>query len=213
MLPPERTITGRVLDPEGEPVNGARVVVSHPLPGPTGGYEDDRWSGNLTDDQGRFTAHYLGEGTHVLEVDAGPRFLYPRQEADAGARDVEIRLARAASARVVILDPAGRPVPGALLRLSESTKDRSARQKRDSREARSRIRRALRRPDSYTAADDGSIVLEGLTPGRLHDIRVYGRRDDLQDLRLDDWSPADGELRLERGVIVAGMWSTSTDSR
>ncbi|MHC4860520.1 MAG: carboxypeptidase regulatory-like domain-containing protein, partial [Planctomycetota bacterium] len=95
------SITGRVVDDEGEPVYCAEVTAS----------ECYYWS-DMTDEDGRFEIVGLTEGRYSLGVDAFGFLVAEVPEVEAGKDAGVIRISRGLALAGVLVDEAGRPLPG-----------------------------------------------------------------------------------------------------
>ena len=98
---PGRTLRGRVLDPRGEPVSGARVVGEWGSP--------IAWTGTDGGFEGR-----VPDGAFGLEVEH-PRWIRHAGKVDADQQQVEVRLSAGGRIRVLAVDASGAPVRGARL--------------------------------------------------------------------------------------------------
>ncbi|MHC4859131.1 MAG: hypothetical protein ACYTDY_03455, partial [Planctomycetota bacterium] len=121
-LPPEKTVSGRILDQDGEPVAGVRVLAYHGEPphsrsllkiGRRWSYERVHGVARSLAD-GTFLVEGLGDLQYRLAFEV-PREYRPRESVPVtpGARDVEVRLQRGISPVITVLDPDGAPVLGA----------------------------------------------------------------------------------------------------
>jgi protocatechuate 3,4-dioxygenase beta subunit len=198
-LPPGRTIEGTVLGPGGEPVEGAVIRAFAVLLGSRRGppERDVARSGS----EGRFRLDGLGEGLHRLRIEAPPGFTASAApiSAKAGETDVLVRLSRARTYTIRVLDPDGKPVAGAQVSATAST---------------------------VTTDVEGvaRLELDG-KPVRYMSIRPPGERDDLAELSVLDWPPEDGDIRLlgsitgrvvdpsGRGVEGALVWYRTLEGR
>jgi len=102
------TVSGRVVDAAGRPVNGARAIIGH-----------DTWGGNpptaSTNERGQFTLENCDSGPSIITVQAdgfAPRIEDVR--IDERTAPVEFQLAEPGSLlRVRVVDVRGKPVVGA----------------------------------------------------------------------------------------------------
>jgi protocatechuate 3,4-dioxygenase beta subunit len=100
----ERRVAGRVLDPTGAPVAGARVFCR---PGPG----DAEKAETRTDERGRFAFRGLGDGARVLDVEPPWRaeFVPARRRVEPGGKDVDIALVAASSISGFVVTESGEP--------------------------------------------------------------------------------------------------------
>jgi peroxiredoxin/protocatechuate 3,4-dioxygenase beta subunit len=103
------TVKGRVVDPAGNPVKGAKVDVGH-----------DVWGSSrepvTTDERGQYTLRNCEEGPTIVTAQAegfAPQFQQVRVVARGENNAPEIRLGPAHVLRAKIVDRAGKPVQGA----------------------------------------------------------------------------------------------------
>ena len=184
-LPAERTISGRVVGPDGAAVEGARIeVATIPADGVSMDLSQDL-VGTSSAAGGRFRVDGLGAGRVRLRAFAKGFFGVP-VEAAAGAGDVVVVLAREVPCELRVLDPAGRPVEGALVSVIPRTADG---------EEEPRWGRADRTPSTDR---EGRARIRGIEPGRLYLllVDVPSSRRDLDQLRVEEWTPVSGDLRL-----------------
>jgi len=190
----ERTIEGTVVQEDGSPVPGAHVRVQR---AGAIGRRPVRVGSTRADKQGRFRLGQLGQGSHELTVDAGGDFVAPETlEVRAGTKDVVIRVHRGITARLLILDAAGKATAAARVRVYPNL---------PAGRERASIAHLAQGARGQSAAD-GSVILRGLAPGFTYRLEVVpsDARLDLRLLRVRAWTPADGELRLERGMSIGG---------
>lgn len=119
-----RSLKGQVVDPEGQPVAGAKVALVE-RGGSTlfgGGFVEGAWGSSLTttDEDGQFVLNRLPPQTIKIEVRAAGfrhRSLAGIQIPEEGeATPVEIRLEPGPYLEGRVLDGQGRPVPRAMIR-------------------------------------------------------------------------------------------------
>ena len=143
----------RLLDAEGEPVTRGRVGVSE---------ADDRFRAQAdTDDAGAVSLALPRPGDYVVSA-VGDRGAPLRVAVAVPAEPLEVRLPRGESIAGVVVDPAGRPIPQALVQTDLFSPELGM--------------------QFYAGAltqADGRFVLDGLVPGRLrfHAV-VIGRTDE-----------------------------------
>jgi protocatechuate 3,4-dioxygenase beta subunit len=130
------TVTGRVLDPSGDPLSGAMVSLTLTVPRPV-----QLWLSRFiaeTDDAGRYELKLPASGAQKYNLVAhdGKNRQEWRQWANGVTdsiatkpgellRDVDIRLTRPAVVRGRVLDAAGKPVANRLVRASPADKRES----------------------------------------------------------------------------------------
>lgn len=198
-IPRARTIEVRVVDPDGNPVQGVEVDVWALRP--EGMPTDWSWWGlrasGLSDAEGRFVVGNMEEGAFRLSVDHAAGWVYPAPVmARAGARDVVVRLLGGIEATVVVHDEEGVPVAGATVCV--------------------RQRDGVRGPDApYRAVcvevrtdDEGRALLHPLEQGGTFDLRVKPPEDsqkEMAGLRIERWTPMDDVLVLPTFRRVSGV--------
>lgn len=150
-------ISGRVQDDTGAPVKAFSVRAGEKTGGMFQGLGGAQASGTFEDEEGRFRLEGLSERTWLVSA-AGEG--YGQGEAaevvlpGGEAAEITLRLPRAATVSGRVLSPEGRPVGGAEVSLKLDLANLAD------------MGRPEARP-SATSADDGSFLLEGLTPGAL----------------------------------------------
>ncbi len=105
-LPPERVIEGEVLAPDGAPVRGLRMRATGPAGEPLRTYQ------TFTDTKGRFRFGRLAAGNYRIRPVGDTT---GEARVAAGTMDLVLRLAVEDVMTVRVVDPEGRPVPGARL--------------------------------------------------------------------------------------------------
>lgn len=180
-LPPERSLTGRVVDPGGEGVPGV-MVYSEPRGLVNLGLADEEAIySTFTGPDGSFRIGGLGDFEVVLTASVPPGFCRAEPTTVRGGdQRVELVLRRALNATLRILDEAGAPLKGA---------------------------RVLVDGWSIAIADQhGRAPLEGLDPDEPITLRVDPPqwRTDLCTVFLPDWTADDLEVRVPTGSTISG---------
>lgn len=180
-LQPSAALGVRVVDREGRPVEGARVV-SRDLPreefqkwavvaNDNDIVSDPRVQQSSTGSDGRASVHGVAGVTHYVVVAAdgflpSDELFMPIPLLSDGIVEREVVLERGGSVLVRVLDPGGRPIPRVRVR---------HRRPGETEESRGRRRQRL------TTAEDGTVLVSGLEPG-IHGFRL----DDTQGRRVWD---------------------------
>ncbi len=137
-LTPGLVLAGRVLDPAGRPLEGARVTAADRLPVAPGvpGLGDLARGdvSTLSGPDGRFLLPGLDPGPYDLTLLPPPGRWEPPLPgtAEAGRTDLELRLLALHRVVLSVRDPEGRPVPGAVVRCF-SGQGRASQQEADAR--------------------------------------------------------------------------------
>jgi hypothetical protein len=201
-LRPARTLSGRVVDPEGEPVRGAdvfwvedlRLSVAGGMPDVAGGLR----SQSVTDAEGFFEISGLEPGLIHLEVSA-PGYKPKRLSAvqipeDRDAERLTIPLDRGSFVDVRVLDSAGEPVVGAwVMAFPESPADSSP----------FLFSSGLRSLEPATDGE-GLVRIEIQGPGRY---RISARGWDQEastTVEVEQGTTPQVELRLKEGAQLSG---------
>jgi hypothetical protein len=207
-LPAERAITGRVVASDGARLAGVLVRARS---GKDGRNERESVGEGRSDAQGAFRVGGLAEGEYVLDVAASPDFVpLAPQTASAGSSGVELRLRRGVSARVRVADYSGKSVGGSSVSLALTPKPQPAVPGAPPAAPAAPMTGWSGRGGSSgltgTTAMDGTVLFRGLDSEATYTLNagVPAGRDDLRVLRLERWSPADADVRLERGYVVSG---------
>jgi protocatechuate 3,4-dioxygenase beta subunit len=187
-LPPEKTIEGVVLGPDGKGVANVTVAASW-IPTTQEPWVIPYESKTRTDASGVFRIGRLADVEHDVTVAPPPEFMAPLGlSLAAGTKGVEVRLRAALVVHVTVLDGAGRPVPQATVTFHGSG------------------------ATTWSATGDartderGVARLGGLDAAGLYDVdvRVDGRSD-LAPARIREWTPADTTVRLAHARKVKGV--------
>jgi protocatechuate 3,4-dioxygenase beta subunit len=206
-LPPELTIEGRIIAPDGTGVPNARVR-ANPIGPPGEDYpkrdEPMHWRlahDNRTDPDGRYRIGHLGEGAHRVFVLPPTEFAPPAPvEAEAGARDVNFAIRPAAVVALRIHAPDGNPLPGARVRFAKASDDPSDL-------VVANLLGDYGPGTEVVAGDDGIARIHGLDASASYALGVQGptSRADLADHVDAHWSPADATISLALGLTVSGV--------
>lgn len=195
------TLSGVVVDEDGDPVAGASIGI-RAQGGGLGGLGGSFASGN-SDEEGRFTVQNVPPGDLVVTVSArGFQTLEKtglQVERGQDLEDQRFVLEPGALVAGRVLDASGRPVPEALVQVLQ---DDSARR--------------LGRFSSASSDADGNYLLEGVSPGprsfaaehgdhvrAVRDLEVVAGENRL-DFRLEAGSRVSGRVVDEGGSPVAG---------
>lgn len=112
----------RVTGADGKPVQGARVRIGDPPASGSWDMDDGEWQApprsGLTDAQGKVML--AREPSESLLVRAGAPGLPFVEKRDARTSTVALTLSQGSTRELRVLDAAGKPVPGALVRLGEA---------------------------------------------------------------------------------------------
>jgi protocatechuate 3,4-dioxygenase beta subunit len=174
-------LTGRVLDPDGQPIVGASVSARSVRQARGSGQTYSAWERSAKD--GTFTLDGLGAGTYNLDADA-PGFLdrpdpIEIELGETGAPATDISLERGGTIRGTVADQRGEPVPGASVRVTNSRWSAQA-----------------------STADDGSFELEGAKPGDHRVVANKGWRDELRAPGSTDDSIPGTPVTVVAGEVV-----------
>ena len=214
----ESAIEGVVRSAAGEPLPGVTLDAA---PSPVAPRHSASMSTARSAEGGRFRLGGLRPGTYVLDaIPLGPHARPYHGTAEAGAKDVEVRMKRGIVATLVVVDAEGKPVPNAKVR-AEAVSTGAAVPRITGGYAYDPFG-----PDSTD--DEGRIRLQGLDPTVPHDLQIRGwGRKDVLPLWDRAWTPKDETIRLKaaraiRGVVRnvagqpvagAGVQASSTDVR
>ncbi len=125
-LRPAHRLSGTVLSPTGEPVDGATVQIEWPRRGTSVldtllGSEDLAHESSRSDADGRFRSETLQKGPYTVTA-SSPTYLAGRAlDVLPNATDVVLRLRAGAELSGVVLDPEGRTLAGAHVHRRRST--------------------------------------------------------------------------------------------
>ncbi len=189
-LPPERTIEGLVVDARGRAVAGAllRAFLLDHQPGAGNAMGGTYCDVARSRADGSFRLGRLGEGRVAIWTKA-PRAGAPPEPtlADPGER-VTIRLPRGVDATVTVVDPAGAPVEGAIVRVRPVGDDAKATWSSEARDL---------------TGPGGVLRLADLAPGQTFTLSITPppERRDMTPFE-EKWTAADTTVRLfPRGAI------------
>ncbi|MFO0931243.1 MAG: carboxypeptidase-like regulatory domain-containing protein [Planctomycetota bacterium] len=197
-LPPEKVVSGVLLDPDGKPVRGAVVVAADATQASNLSWAFRDEQSDLprarTDAEGRFRLGGLGDEEVEVFVAPPPEFPTPDPvKARGGTSDLVITLTAGLAATVTVLDEAGAPVAGASVTTSALAERRPG--------------EASRAPlDGPRARADASGVarLRGFDARRRYHFAVNGPGEGWLQHAVADWSPKDVTVRLARALTVTG---------
>lgn len=186
VLQPAASLQGRVVDQEGEAVEGAEVRVS--LVTSAGRAMTSRPEPTRTDRSGRFIVDDLAASQQILLTVRGEGFL-PESVgpfAVSDEREVEVVLEVGSSIEGSVHDARGRPIGGATVRVSLAG---------GTAESQSLRGRSLRgdHPESRTDSE-GAFALDAVEPGRL-----------LLRVTADCCLPASKLVTVEPGAALRGV--------
>lgn len=192
---PPGGIEGRVVDPDGIGVRGARVFaipVNRELlkrgtnPEPHGAAYCDR--------AGKFRIEGLGDGEYLLRV-AGPPTLLETGPVTGrtNGRSVEIPLATAAAPTITVLDPEGQPLEDVRVQVHHPD-DRRPLQSRNAVQAGRTDAAGIVRFAHLEPEERYTLVLD---PG-------YDRPE-IDTLEVANWKPGDGFFRLAAARVLRGI--------
>jgi len=189
-LPPERTIEGSVVDAQGRAVAGAllRAFLLDHQPGAANAGGATYCDVARSRADGSFRLGRLGEGRVAIWTKAPRGGLPPEPTlADPGER-VTIRLPRGVDATVTVVDPAGAPVEGALVRVRPSGDDAKVNWSSEARDL---------------TGPGGVLRLFDLAPGLTFRLSVTPPQERRDVTPYEEkWTPADTTVRLfPRGAI------------
>jgi RNA polymerase sigma factor (sigma-70 family) len=210
-------INGRVIDEQGKPVGGARVVAtsaSEPLP-----VVDPRRDGVAAGADGKFSIPAVSSGTWRLSASAGeyaPATSEPIVVDGVNAQaGVELKLVAGGVVRGVVTDKAGKPVASADVRVVSQgfVSWRSRRQAFTDADGKFAITGLARRPVDVVAqheAGASSIVAADLAAKREHDVSlVLDVSGAIEGLVVDQKGAPIGDAQ----VIAEPEWSGNTVDR
>jgi len=176
VLEPAARVSGTVKDPEGRPVEGARVAVD--VSGGRGWGLSRSSDPTRTDAEGRFTLADVPPGDVTLQADAEgylrDGLLHLRVEPGARVEDVEITLTPGATVLGRVVGPDGEPLPEARVSLLEEA-------------------RRFGFGGSARTDGDGRYRLEGVPPG----ARTFAAVHESHPRATRDLEVRSGENRLD----------------
>lgn len=190
-FPAARTVTGRVLAPDGRPVQGVEVWAECVAPFGDPYWRDDE---TLTDADGRFTLRRLLQESYDVSLGPFGTWVLPgTQRVQAGAKGLVFQLVAPVSSTITVRDEKGEPMERARVILWQ--RDGVAGRDAD-------------RDGKFLWTDgDGTVTVEGLEEGGLYELKIKppkGRR----DLRVHvdkGWTPRDEIVVLSGGLTVKGV--------
>lgn len=217
-------VRGRVVDGAGKPVVGATVAVA-PREVPSDeaarratemlertsriGGDDVRALVRTTSGaDGGFVVKGLPAGACVVAVDP-PAPLGPVEgiAADAGGDAVEIVVTTASRYTITVVDVAGRPVPGATVRVVRKQVERAGETR-------------FFYDDRRVVDDAGQVTVGPLRPASSYGLEIAPPegRTDLRSVSMSTWTPDDSHIELEaartlRGRVVDGRGAPVAGAR
>jgi len=195
-LEPGATIAGRVVGPDGRGVPDARVgwePVEEESFGPLHGTalnEDERVR---TDADGGFRLIGLAHLPYRVNASAEGYADTPLVQVEAGTEDLVLRLVPGQSCRIVVLDPEGRPVSGASIRVCALEKLTPST---------TRYREVA---EGETDAQ-GAYVVDGARSDAEYEVTIEppSRGAVLVGTKERHWKPEDTTIQLDAGYYVTG---------
>jgi hypothetical protein len=194
-LPPGRTLSGRVLGPDGQGVFGVEVAAEVPRPAnPAMGIGGAPTHGRtFSDRDGRFRLTSLGEGSYDLTAVPLPPFVPGSSVRSAsGADDAVLRVEKGAEAEITVLDVDGKPVAGAVVSAHSFGVGRRPQSGRGS--------------GGQVTDSAGRARLTQLSPTVTYRLAVAppSGRKDLSPFHDRKWDPKDTTVRLARAWLLRG---------
>ncbi|MCA9315826.1 MAG: carboxypeptidase regulatory-like domain-containing protein [Planctomycetes bacterium] len=190
-LPPERSISGHVLDARGRPVAGVSVT-AYIEPAQAGAWE--REATTTSQEDGTFRLGRLRAGTcHIETWPSGAHAPAPTVTVESGATGVELRLRPGLLAVVTVQDAAGRPVAEALVRVSLG------------------VKRGVGHTTFVAVASGhtdarGEVRLGGLDPSISYQREILPQRtEDVVSRRDAAWTPSSETVLLQRALSIRGV--------
>ncbi|HVV87221.1 MAG TPA: carboxypeptidase regulatory-like domain-containing protein [Kofleriaceae bacterium] len=157
VLRPGAAVSGKVVDADGKPVEGARVL--YVGASDWGVRPDDRLDGALTAADGTWRFDAIGAGSYrfVARHPAHAPGTSPLVSLDGVTPkgDIVVTLAAGATVRGKVVDTSQQPVASAQVRLGAATRGMIAEP-----------------PRQVTSADDGTFVVEGLPRAQLSAVAI-----------------------------------------
>jgi hypothetical protein len=180
--PPEHTIAGIVVDADGNPVPGARVVAS-----PDRGAETMRTGEAQTGDDGRFTIDGVDAGMHGVRAIARGHAT-AAVLALAGAKDVRIELGVSASIAGRVVDPDGKAVPAATIAVLQPA---------------GLVDRVVAVSSVFDA--EGRFTIEDIAPGDYFVVaQAHGFAPSTKTAATAKRDPAEVTVAVRRGATLVG---------
>jgi len=200
-----QAISGRVTDTAGRGIQGIQIRVQ------TKGKRNYGWYGYggknkaRSDDEGHWTVKGLKEGTYTVSVTPGGDWITPeKQEADAGQKDVVIKLMKGLAISGRVLDPDGEGLAGANVWLSETPASKASRGA--GKGGRDWLSQSRLRKQTGT---DGTFEIKGLPERGLFHVSAGGNgqaqpyiADTVRDVAA---GTKDVTLRLGQGLLIRGI--------
>ncbi len=200
-LEPALSISGRVVDEEGKPVEGAaltaRATAGRSFPHPFWGSSDRPQAAATSGADGAFRIEGLGRGKQTVEVlrVADPFVPPPPSEIEAGSTDARIVVHKGVALDVPVVDWNGAPLVGARVHVVWNRPEGQG------------SWQEVPIVDSRTDAK-GAFRLPPRDPGQPLKLSVEAPddRDDVARVEDEQWHPKAGEpIRAARGYVVSGV--------
>ena len=190
-----RALVGRVLGPDGRPQRGVLVQAwpHRPQGTPPEAGSSDAGGSTYSDAEGRFRLVGLTQRAYGLRPYPSRGLAAPRTPtvASPGGAEVEIRLSASRTVRVLVLDAVGKPLEGASVQAWAENGEEDE------------------EGDWHEMSTDarGVAELERLDPERAYQLTISAEGDEggFADWVREAWLPADLEVRLQPGNVLAGV--------
>lgn len=186
VLPPGRSVKGRVSVPAGVDPGGFRVVALG-----RSGLDGDRIAigETISRPDGTFEIPSAGDEDAELSVRAGSNArvgLVSPVEARPGGEVVELPLVGRSDVALTVLTRDGHPAEGAFVSVS---------------------RRLLDEVEDHRARVDefGQALVADVVPGAVYELTVQGTSEQGATLQLDHWIAGGGTLRLVPRLLIRGL--------